>query len=148
MSQDVLCKKIFWSDPQIATKGGFQSVFDQFWTQWGNNPKKLHFGLQLSSLLQKLGQGPQKKLRAGNSVCARFFCELGGFLNFLRLLPDMFTPIFFLWEITKKFFYLAYGFHILQLKKIMFMVLGGPNGALGAFWLILGLNRLFVTNFP
>ena len=34
-----------------------------------------------------------------------------------------------------------------QLKKIFFMVLGGPNGALGAFWLILGQKRLFLTKF-
>ena len=34
-----------------------------------------------------------------------------------------------------------------QLKKTIFMVLGGPNGALGAFWLILGLKRAIFGQF-
>ena len=60
-------------------------------------------------------------------MCARFFCELGGFLNFVRFLPDMVTPTFFLWEITQKFFFLAYGFHILATQKNIFHGPGGPN---------------------
>ena len=70
-------------------------------------------------------------------MCARFFCELGGFLNFGRFLPDMVTPTFFLWEITQKFFFLAYGFHILATQKNNFHGPGGsqwgPGGLLAHF---------------
>ena len=70
-------------------------------------------------------------------MCARFFCELGGFLNFVRFLPDMVTPTFFLWEITQKFFFLAYGFHILATQKNNFHGPGGsqwgPGGLLAHF---------------
>ena len=81
-------------------------------------------------------------------MCARFFCELGGFLNFGRFLPDMVTPTFFLWEITQKFFFLTYGFHILATQKNIFH---GPGGLLahfratkkGYFWPIFHKNQGF-----
>ena len=51
--------------------------------------------------------------------------------------PDMVRLTFFLWEITQKFFFLAWGFHILATRKNIFRHPGGPNGPLGAFWLVL-----------
>ena len=40
--------------------------------------------------------------------------------------PDMVTPTFFLWEITQKFFFLAWGFDILAARKNNFC---GPWGS-------------------
>ena len=113
----------------------------------GNNAEKLHFGLELSSFLQKLGQGPQKKFIAGDSVCARFFCELGGFFNFLRFLADMVILTFFLWEIIQKFFFYNRVFISWQLEKTVFMVLGGSNRSLGPFWLIFWLKKAIFELF-
>ena len=61
--------------------------------------------------------------------------------------PDMVKPTFFLWEITQKFFFLAYGFHILATQKTIFMVLGGPNGASGPFGSFQGLKRAIFGQF-
>ena len=38
---------------------------------------------------------------------------------------------------------LPWGFHILEIQKNQYCHLGGPNGALGSFWLILGKKRQF-----
>ena len=45
--------------------------------------------------------------------------------------------IFFLWEIPQKFFFLAWGFHILTTQKIFSVVVNGLNGSLEAFWPVL-----------
>ena len=51
--------------------------------------------------------------------------------------PGMGRVIFFLREITQKFFLLALSIHILTTRKSIFCHLGGPNGFLAAFWLVL-----------
>ena len=51
---------------------------------------------------------------------------------------DMARLTFFPCEITQKLLFLVWGFHILATRKNVFVALGGgPNGPLGAFWLVL-----------
>ena len=45
--------------------------------------------------------------------------------------PDMVSPTFFLWEIIQKFFFLAWGFHILATRKNIFCHPGGSQWARG-----------------
>ena len=56
---------------------------------------------------------------------------------------------FFLWEITQKFFFLAWGFHILATRKNIFCHPGGsqwaPGGLLARFRV---KNAYFWTNLP
>ena len=62
--------------------------------------------------------------------------------------PDMVRLTFFLWEITQKFFFLAWGFHILATRKNNFCHPGGsqwgPGGFLARFR---AKNGYFWTNF-
>ena len=55
--------------------------------------------------------------------------------------PDMVSPTFFLWEIIQKFFFLAWGFHILATLKNIFCHPGGSQWVPGGFWLVSGLKR-------
>ena len=48
--------------------------------------------------------------------------------------PGLVTPTFFLWEINQKFFFLAWGFHILATQKNNFCHPGGSQWGPGAFW--------------
>ena len=61
--------------------------------------------------------------------------------------PDMVSPTFFLWEIIQKFFFLAWGFHILATRKNIFCHPGGsqwaPGGLLARFR---AKNAYFWTN--
>ena len=51
--------------------------------------------------------------------------------------PDMVSPTFFLWEIIQKFFFLAWGFHILATRKNIFCHPGGSQ------WVPVGLLACF-----
>ena len=63
--------------------------------------------------------------------------------------PDMVRLTFFLWEITQKFFFLAWGFHILATRKNNFCHPGGsqwaPGGLLARFR---AKNAYFWTSLP
>ena len=68
-------------------------------------------------------------------------------IHYSRWDLGMVTSTFFLWEIIQKNFS-PMGFSYPGNSKKKFMVLRGPNGALWVFWLILGLNRAILINFP
>ena len=47
---------------------------------------------------------------------------------------------------NSKIIFPTIGFSSWQLKKLIFMILRGFNGSLGAFWAILGLKRAILSN--
>ena len=62
--------------------------------------------------------------------------------------PGMVTTTFFSLEDNSKIiFFLSWGFHILATQKNNLYGPGGPNWALGAFWLVLGLEIAILKQF-
>ena len=76
----------------------------------------------------------KKKFTTQKNGESRFFA----FSKWLHQVPGMVRLTFLLWEIIQKFVFLSWGFHILAPRKNIFVILGGPNGPLGAFSLVFG----------
>ena len=67
-------------------------------------------------------------------------------LFYINKFDKMVRPTFFIWEIIQKFFFLAWGFHILATRKIILWS-RGPNGPLGGHFAHFRAKKVYFEQF-